>query len=527
MANEKTYMARTQMKSDSAVNWQKATNFSPLKGEMIIYSGDPPRLKVGDGTTNVNDLPFTSAAIYVGDTAPTGNYDLWIDTSADTGDDTVQVVIFTQEEKTKLAGIEAGANKYVLPTAGADLGGVKTTSTVSDATGLIPTPIIDGVPYYKETEIAPDWNENDSASKNYVKNRPGGYAWNTSMYISISQAAQSISSYFSTSEGLLQDLVDLFPDYGSYNVIYNGTSYGPLVAVPIYATPSTGVYSIDYDPADCTGIYLALGNLSLLPGLENNTTGNSWPIVIVSHSAAEQGSVMVSCAEGNTLATGEQVLEIQGIFVKRFNSLETSNTEYPHLMFDSFTFNYAMGVRFYADQQFNDMRGQIAGVLNNLNAVSKSGDTMTGSLNIENASLNIKAAYYPSFNLVPTDSTSKIKKSVFEGSYAGSASMSAWEDDAGQNRRMLEVRAKAYESSLDNALLLRVCDSNNWSQYKVFHGGMSTVEFGGTAIANTNAQKALSTAQLRNITISTTDLVEGESTLAEGEIYLVYDGGEA
>ena len=45
--------------------------------------------------------------------------------------------------------------------------------------------------------------------------------------------------------------------------------------------------------------------------------------------------------------------------------------------------------------------------------------------------------------------------------------------------------------------------------------------------ANTNAMKALSTAQLRNITISTTDLVEGESTLAEGEIYLVYDGGEA
>lgn len=45
--------------------------------------------------------------------------------------------------------------------------------------------------------------------------------------------------------------------------------------------------------------------------------------------------------------------------------------------------------------------------------------------------------------------------------------------------------------------------------------------------ANTNAMKALSTSQLRNITISTTDLVEGESTLAEGEVYLVYDGGEA
>ena len=49
----------------------------------------------------------------------------------------------------------------------------------------------------------------------------------------------------------------------------------------------------------------------------------------------------------------------------------------------------------------------------------------------------------------------------------------------------------------------------------------------GAAIAGADAQKTLSTSQLRNITISTTDLVEGESTLAEGEIYLVYDGGEA
>ena len=53
---------------------------------------------------------------------------------------------------TKLAGIEAGANKYVLPTAANGvLGGVKTTSSVSSATGYTPCPIISGVPYYKDT----------------------------------------------------------------------------------------------------------------------------------------------------------------------------------------------------------------------------------------------------------------------------------------------------------------------------------------------------------------------------------------
>ena len=224
MANEKTYMARTQMKCDSAANWQKATNFSPLKGEMIIYSGDPPRLKVGDGTTNVNDLPFTSAAIYVGDTAPTGNYDLWIDTSMDTGDDTVQVVIFTQEEKTKLAGIEAGANKYVLPTAGAELGGVKTTSTVSDATGLTATPIIDGVPYYKETTS--NWNENDSTSKGYIDNRPGAFTKTETITLTATAEARNEGDTTTTSlEFAFPDnRMDLIPGE-TYQVVWDGQTY--------------------------------------------------------------------------------------------------------------------------------------------------------------------------------------------------------------------------------------------------------------------------------------------------------------
>lgn len=55
-------------------------------------------------------------------------------------------------DKTKLDGIDTGANKYVLPTAGLNaLGGVKTTSQVTSASGYTACPIIDGVPYYKDT----------------------------------------------------------------------------------------------------------------------------------------------------------------------------------------------------------------------------------------------------------------------------------------------------------------------------------------------------------------------------------------
>lgn len=56
MAN-KAMAARVALKTDTAANWEKATNFTPLKGEAIIYS-DENNIKIGDGTTNVNSLEF-------------------------------------------------------------------------------------------------------------------------------------------------------------------------------------------------------------------------------------------------------------------------------------------------------------------------------------------------------------------------------------------------------------------------------------------------------------------------------------
>lgn len=58
MAN-KTYQGRIVQKHDTSTNWAKATNFIPLKGEIIIYD-DLNKIKIGDGTTNVNSLKFTN-----------------------------------------------------------------------------------------------------------------------------------------------------------------------------------------------------------------------------------------------------------------------------------------------------------------------------------------------------------------------------------------------------------------------------------------------------------------------------------
>ena len=55
--SEKKLSTRIQQKTDTKANWDKATNFIPLKGEYVYYS-DLNRVKVGDGTKKLSELPF-------------------------------------------------------------------------------------------------------------------------------------------------------------------------------------------------------------------------------------------------------------------------------------------------------------------------------------------------------------------------------------------------------------------------------------------------------------------------------------
>ena len=65
--SERSLNTRIQNKCDITANWEKATNFVPKKGEIIIYSDGGgvgiPKMKVGDGTTKVGSLEFISATV--------------------------------------------------------------------------------------------------------------------------------------------------------------------------------------------------------------------------------------------------------------------------------------------------------------------------------------------------------------------------------------------------------------------------------------------------------------------------------
>ena len=73
---------RIQNKHDVETNWERAVNFIPKVGELIVYDPDEThtysRFKIGDGVTSVNSLPFqnqsgpTGEIGAVGPTGPTG-----------------------------------------------------------------------------------------------------------------------------------------------------------------------------------------------------------------------------------------------------------------------------------------------------------------------------------------------------------------------------------------------------------------------------------------------------------------------
>lgn len=67
MASEKQIRTRQQQKHDIEANWIIAgeNGFIPKAGEIIVYDMDDSydyfRLKIGNGTDNVNILPFVSS----------------------------------------------------------------------------------------------------------------------------------------------------------------------------------------------------------------------------------------------------------------------------------------------------------------------------------------------------------------------------------------------------------------------------------------------------------------------------------
>lgn len=150
----KTRMAQ---KADTAENWAKVNDFRPLLGEIVVYLFEEENLikiKVGDGKTLIQDLPFLKGEIDTTTTPDLTDIQQQIDSL-------MESKASKEEASSKSAGLMSSTDKikldglknYELPVAGKELGGVKTTSNVSDISNYSATPIVDGIPYFKETVI--------------------------------------------------------------------------------------------------------------------------------------------------------------------------------------------------------------------------------------------------------------------------------------------------------------------------------------------------------------------------------------
>lgn len=75
---EKQIKTRIINKHDTEANWIKAINFIPKQGEIVVYDKDTAhsyeRFKIGDGSTKINNLPFSvNAAVKSGTKTLFGN----------------------------------------------------------------------------------------------------------------------------------------------------------------------------------------------------------------------------------------------------------------------------------------------------------------------------------------------------------------------------------------------------------------------------------------------------------------------
>lgn len=98
--SEKTLKTRIVHKHDTEAHWLLATNFIPKQGELIVYDIDDThtyeRFKIGDGKTVVSSLPFADTTYAEATSTIAG--------------------LMSASDKSKLDGIEAGANAYTHPT---------------------------------------------------------------------------------------------------------------------------------------------------------------------------------------------------------------------------------------------------------------------------------------------------------------------------------------------------------------------------------------------------------------------------
>ena len=417
-------------------------------------------------------------------------------------------------------------------------------------------------------KIAPDWYENDSTSKNYVKNRPGGY-FDTSVVATTgdltaqfegvgdtsAQPYEYGEAYYSFSgEGHNpnQPLTSIIVGQ-SYTVVWNGTTYSNVIAKKYYNLVCLG----EFENND-SGINPLFSNYPFLIGIAALQSG--WTMEIITPSSTSHRSITFSISGYNIVQIPEDFLDFSAL-KKEYVSLENGsaynlslrgnswiapiNRSYPqsYLCFqdwidDPSDWTTPSGLKAIGNITFGAPNGGDWANPNEgngffLKSYCYEQDTVNKEwveagfigfglrFQAENPSDALYLQYHNKNNEVSTYRILTEASTIpITSGGTGATTAAGARENLGITAENLGITAESLGITAES---IGAAPSSHTQSASTIVSGM----FPSWVKANTNAMKALSTSQLRNITISTTDLVEGESTLAEGEIYLVYDGGEA
>lgn len=235
--SEQIFNTRIVHKHDTEANWNKAINFIPKAGELIIYDPDEnyvySRIKIGDGVTIVTNLPFIKAEAK--------NFVIPIEHSLDNDSNDVYTLGETYSYSDLIAAINDG-NEI----------SCRITSKQSRSVILLPlieynmradhfkfsglyneqlitvtiTNINDDVLVeYINPNVNADWNQTDENASDFIKNKPF-YDINVSSIICDDKV--DFERAFGGMDGLQRTLLEGIPDEGVpckkghiYNAIFN------------------------------------------------------------------------------------------------------------------------------------------------------------------------------------------------------------------------------------------------------------------------------------------------------------------
>lgn len=161
---EKILSSRIVHKHDVAANWSKAANFTPRAGELIVYDIDADytyeRIKIGDGTRNVNDLPFVDDAVRAALVALINAVDDKVDAVSELVGDTA---VSTQINTAVSGKADVAAGVYAVTATSDD--GVAYVATVPGIDALVPGASFIMIPGRVSNSVAPTIDVNGLGAK--------------------------------------------------------------------------------------------------------------------------------------------------------------------------------------------------------------------------------------------------------------------------------------------------------------------------------------------------------------------------